>query len=64
MKRGESIEYITSYESAPISAVTWKDNKAVKLVSTYCGEIPKSKMTRFDRSKKDKYRSRLPNAYK
>lgn len=52
MKRGESIEYITPYEAAPISAVTWKDNKAVKLVSTYCGEIPKSKMTRFDRSKK------------
>ncbi|XP_050065754.1 piggyBac transposable element-derived protein 2-like, partial [Aphis gossypii] len=52
MKRGESIEYITSYESSPISAVTWKDNKAVKLLSTYCGENPKSKMTRFDRSKK------------
>ncbi|XP_022163631.1 piggyBac transposable element-derived protein 2-like isoform X2 [Myzus persicae] len=52
MKRGESIEYITSYESTPISAVTWKDNKAVKLLSTYCGENPKSKMTRFDRSKK------------
>ncbi|KAE9522457.1 hypothetical protein AGLY_017118 [Aphis glycines] len=52
MKRGESIEYITSYESMPISAVTWKDNKAVKLLSTYCGENPKSKMTRFDRSKK------------
>ncbi|XP_025407636.1 piggyBac transposable element-derived protein 2-like isoform X2 [Sipha flava] len=52
MKRGDSIEYITSYKSAPISAVTWKDNKAVKLVSTYCGEIPKSEMTRFDRIKK------------
>lgn len=52
MKRGESIEYITSYESAPISAVIWKDNKAVKLVSTYCGELPKTKVKRFDRSKK------------
>lgn len=52
MKRGESIEYVTSYEKAPISAVIWKDNKAVKLVSTYCGETPKTKVTRFDRSKK------------
>jgi len=52
MKRGESIQYITSYESAPISAVIWKDNEAVKLVSMYCGEIPKTKMTTFDRSKK------------
>ncbi|KAL4107539.1 hypothetical protein QTP88_017871 [Uroleucon formosanum] len=52
MKRGESMEYVTSYEKAPISAVIWKDNKAVKLVSTYCGETPKTKVTRFDRSKK------------
>lgn len=52
MKRGESVEYITSYKSAPISSVIWKDNKAVKLISTYCGETPKSKVTRFDRSKK------------
>lgn len=52
MNRGESIEYITSYNITPISVVIWKDNKMVKIVSTYCGEIPKSKMTRFDRSKK------------
>ncbi|XP_060846533.1 piggyBac transposable element-derived protein 2-like [Rhopalosiphum padi] len=52
MKRGESMEYVTSYEKAPISTVIWKDNKAVKLVSTYCGETPKTKVTRFDRSKK------------
>lgn len=52
MKRGESIEYITSYKSAPISAVIWKDNKAVKLVSTYCGETPETKVTRFNRSEK------------
>ncbi|KAL4154013.1 hypothetical protein QTP88_001846 [Uroleucon formosanum] len=51
MKRGESMEYVT-YEKTPISAVIWKDNKAVKLVSTYCGETPKTKVTRFDRSKK------------
>jgi hypothetical protein len=41
LSRGSSIEQVTSYESAPISVVLWKDNKTVTLLSTYCGELPK-----------------------
>lgn len=67
MKRGKSIEYITPYKSATISAVIWNKNKAVKLVSTCCGEIPKSKVTRFDPSKKENVEIECPmliNEYK
>ncbi|KAF0742960.1 piggyBac transposable element-derived protein 3-like, partial [Aphis craccivora] len=35
--RGKSYEYLTVYENTPISVTSWKDNKQVNLLSTYCG---------------------------
>lgn len=49
LKKRTSIKHITSYRSAPISVVTWKDNKAVSLLSTFCGELSKSKVQRYDK---------------
>ncbi|XP_015376602.1 PREDICTED: piggyBac transposable element-derived protein 4-like [Diuraphis noxia] len=50
--RGKSIEYISSYKNTPISALTWKDNKPVTLLSTYAGKLPETKVKRFNRSTK------------
>lgn len=54
MKRGVLIEYITFYESPSFSVVLWKDNKAVKLVSTYCDETSKTKIMLLNWSKTTK----------
>lgn len=47
MKKEISIKHIPLHRTSPFSVVTWKDNKAVSLLLTYCGELPKSKMVRF-----------------
>lgn len=38
--RGFALEYTTNIQSITVSAVTWKDNKCVNLLSTYCGIEP------------------------
>lgn len=52
MIRGSSIEHISSYGTSLLSIVKWKDNKAVSLLSTFCGELPKSTVQRFNRKEK------------
>lgn len=52
MIRGTSIEHIASYNKSPLSVITRKDNKAVSLPSTFCGELPKSRVDRFNRKQK------------
>lgn len=47
--RGTTEEFITVYENVPITAVGWRDNKVVKIASTYVGEIPTNKVKRHDR---------------
>ncbi|XP_050063055.1 piggyBac transposable element-derived protein 3-like [Aphis gossypii] len=47
--RGTSEEFITVYENVPITAVGWRDNKVVKVASTYVGEVPTDKVKRHDR---------------
>lgn len=42
-------EFITVYENVPITAVGWRDNKVVKIASTYIGEISTDKVKRHDR---------------
>ncbi|KAL4100994.1 hypothetical protein QTP88_021015 [Uroleucon formosanum] len=48
--REKSIEYISSYKNTPISAITWKDNKPVTLLSTYAGKLPETKMVREEQN--------------
>lgn len=60
LSRGKSIEYISSYKNTPISALTWKDNKPVTLLSTYAGKLPETKVKRFNRSTKSKIEVSCP----
>jgi hypothetical protein len=64
LSRGSSIEQVTSYESAPISVVLWKDNKTVTLLSTYCGELPKVTKKRFDKKLKKQVEVDCPHSIK
>jgi len=64
LPRGASIEQVTSYETAPISVVLWKDNKIVTLLSTYCGELPKVTKKRFDKKFKKQVEVDCPYSIK
>lgn len=65
LPRGASIEQVTSYETAPISVVLWKDNKIVTLLSTYCGELPKvTTKKRFDKKLKKQVEVDCPHSIK
>jgi len=52
--RGKSYEYLTVYENTPISVTSWKDNKQVNLLSTYCGILPMQSAKRLDKKFKKK----------
>jgi len=52
--RGKSYEYLTVYENTPMSVTSWKDNKQVNLLSTYCGSLPMLTANRFDKKFKKK----------
>ncbi|KAL4152918.1 hypothetical protein QTP88_000751 [Uroleucon formosanum] len=58
--RGKSIEYISSYKNTPISALTWKNNKPVTLLSTYAGKLPETKVKRLNRCTKSKIEVSCP----
>jgi hypothetical protein len=47
LKRGTSVDKVSSYGFAPLSLVLWKDNKVVTLLSTYCGKDPISVVKRY-----------------
>lgn len=64
LPRGASIEHISSNESAPLSVVLWKDNKIVTLLSTYCGELPKTTKKRFDKKLKKQIEVDCPHIIK
>ena len=60
-EKGFSLEYVGNAHGVDLANVLWKDNKNVRLVSTYVGVLPfkssiqdkqPSKATRFDRSAK------------
>jgi len=63
LSRGASIEQVTSYKSAPISVVLWKD-KTVTLLSTYCGELPKLTKKQFDKKLKKQVEVDCPHSIK
>lgn len=51
-KRGTSFEYVANINSVDISAIVWKDNKIVTLLSTFAGQQPIDQAKRFDRKLK------------
>lgn len=51
-ERGYSTEYVADYNGTDIANVIWKDNKAVMLLSTFAGELPKTKVQRYDKTNK------------
>lgn len=44
-----------------MSNVIWKDNKAVTMVSTFVGEMPKSQVRRYDKTNKRYINIHRPN---
>ncbi|KAJ8913087.1 hypothetical protein NQ315_006588 [Exocentrus adspersus] len=62
--RGEMQEFVTQMDGVPITAVAWKDNKVVSLLSSYCGILPKQTIERYDKIKKRKASFDCPNVVK
>ena len=50
--RGDSVEYISTIDAVDITCVSWKDNKVVRMLSTFVGEQPISSVQRYDKSEK------------
>ncbi|KAJ8941586.1 hypothetical protein NQ314_010365 [Rhamnusium bicolor] len=51
--RGTSEEYVANVDGVDLSAVAWKDNKTVSLLSTAYGELPLHKVTRIQEKKEN-----------
>ncbi|GBP47242.1 PiggyBac transposable element-derived protein 2 [Eumeta japonica] len=62
--RGAYEEQSTTFQDIDMTAVCWKDNKAVTLLSTYVGSEPVTKVDRFDKSKKAKIKIDCPHIIK
>lgn len=52
--RGFYEENVATVDDTEVSAVVWKDNKPVNLLSTYVGAEPATTITRFDKAKKER----------
>lgn len=50
-QRGFSSECLTQVDGIPVTAVQWKDNKTVSLLSTFVGKEPTTEVQRFDKKK-------------
>lgn len=61
-ERGTSAECIAKIQKVLISAVVWKDNRLVTLLSTFVGEHPKSEATRFSKVQKESVNVSCPHA--
>lgn len=62
--RGTYEEQSTTFQGIDMTAVCWKDNKAVTLLSTYVGAEPVTKVDRFDKSKRAKIKIDCPHIIK
>ncbi|XP_050059682.1 piggyBac transposable element-derived protein 3-like [Aphis gossypii] len=62
--RGTSYEYLTVFNSVPITSVIWKDNKLVTLLSSYCGILPEMSINRFDKKSKRNMEVKCPSIIK
>lgn len=56
--RGFSSECLAEVDGEAVTAVIWKDNKCVTLLSTLSGKLPETEVKRFD--KKNKIRNTVP----
>jgi hypothetical protein len=61
-ERGSSAECIKKIQNNILSAVVWKDNRLVTLLSTFVGEQPKSEVLRFSKSQKKSVNVPCPSA--
>ncbi|CAK1591763.1 unnamed protein product [Parnassius mnemosyne] len=52
--RGSYVENTTSLDGVDFSAISWKDNKQVTLLSTYIGAEPVETIERYDKNQKKK----------
>nr|XP_032514798.1 piggyBac transposable element-derived protein 1-like [Danaus plexippus plexippus] len=62
--RGFYEENVAAVDDIDVSAVVWKDNKPVNLLSTYVGAEPATTVTRFDKSKKERVAIPCPKVIK
>lgn len=60
--RGSYEENVTTFEGVDFSAVSWKDNKQVLLLSTFVGAEPASTITRYDKRQKSNVTISCPKA--
>ncbi|CAG5013226.1 unnamed protein product [Parnassius apollo] len=58
--RGTYEEQMTTFKGIDLTAICWKDNKAVTLLSTYVGAEPVTQVDRFDKAKKEKIKINCP----
>lgn len=56
--RGFSAECLAEVDGEAVTAVVWKDNKCVTLLSTLSGKLPETEVRRYD--KKNKTRTSVP----
>ncbi|KAJ8970406.1 hypothetical protein NQ317_017188, partial [Molorchus minor] len=61
LDRGTCEEYVTNIDGVDLSAVAWKDNKTVSMLSTAYGELLLHKVTRYDRKQKKNISINCPN---
>lgn len=50
--RGFSVEYVANMDGIYVSNVIWKENKVVKLLSSFAGELPKAQVRRYGKANK------------
>lgn len=51
--RGKSTEFVANVDGVEVACLSWKDNKVVNLMSTFCGTVPENSVRRFDRRNKE-----------
>jgi hypothetical protein len=50
---GSSQKYVTKFHPVNVSAVIFKGNSNITLITMFAGELPKALMWRYDRKKMD-----------
>lgn len=63
-ERGASVQYITRTDETDIACVTWKDNKVVNVLSTFCDKEPTHQVKRYDRKTKQNIMVNCPDIIK
>lgn len=64
LPRGSSLEMTANIENIEVANVTWRDSKAVNLISNYVGTNPMQTVQRFDKKLNKKITIDCPNIIK